>query len=409
MHSEEYYITLWRHKNPTTPILVSKFDIKSAYRRIHQHGTLAIQSCISTADLGHECAIALASLRATFGGTQNPALWSLISEPLTDLANALVRCPDWNPSQVHSRFSELIQQAQRENPSIPFAPAEELIASPPQDGFAMFDVFLDDLIAVILDLSANHVTRGTQAPLLVIDIISRPVAHETMQRDEVLAIDKAMAEATPSEVQKVLGWVINTRTMLVSLPEDKHFKWTLGIQEILSHPTNAVATTTLDTLIGRLQHVATIIPAARHFVSRLRNWLTRSQRWKPIPPPLHCLEDLRLWLAFINRAREGININLLVNRAPTSILRTDACEYGLGGFNVGTGRAWQYRLPDHLLQKQHINFLEFLACSVGVFLELIEIIVENTPALHALPTTRRHAGGYANRSSPKTITPPTST
>ena len=55
----------------------------------------------------------------------------------------------------------------------------------------------------------------------------------------------------------------------MSLPENKRNKWTTQIVDILksnkSNPSN------FDSLIGRLNHVAFIIPIARNFMNRLRN------------------------------------------------------------------------------------------------------------------------------------------
>ena len=65
-------------------------------------------------------------------------------------------------------------------------------------------------------------------------------------------------------------------------------------------------------------------------------------------------------------------MNLLVEREPDHYLRTDACEHGLGGFNLSTGRAWQWEIPATLRHRASINFLEFLACVIGILLTIHE-------------------------------------
>ena len=44
-------------------------------------------------------------------------------------------------------------------------------------------------------------------------------------------------------------------------------------------------------------------------------------------------------------ATSGIDINLLVYRTPDHIIRTDACEFGLGGYSLTTGLAWRWKVP----------------------------------------------------------------
>ena len=69
-------------------ILIRKFDFKSAYRRMHLHVLLALQSVITTQGLTDD-PVALASLWVTFGGKPFPFLFSDLSEQVTDLANVL--------------------------------------------------------------------------------------------------------------------------------------------------------------------------------------------------------------------------------------------------------------------------------------------------------------------------------
>jgi len=67
---------------PAARILLSKFDFKSAYRRVHFRAELALQSCITTKGLGG-LDLALVSLRTTFGGSPCPSIFSEISETVT--------------------------------------------------------------------------------------------------------------------------------------------------------------------------------------------------------------------------------------------------------------------------------------------------------------------------------------
>ena len=88
--------------------------------------------------------------------------------------------------------------------------------------FGASEVFLDDLLSAFPDLSEDHVERFSLAPLLAIDTVSRPVqADEPLPWDAMLAIEKALAEGTLAEIQIVLGWLIDTHQLLISLPPEK--------------------------------------------------------------------------------------------------------------------------------------------------------------------------------------------
>jgi hypothetical protein len=114
------------------------------------------------------------------------------------------------------------------------APARKLIVVPNIDAYGMVDVFIDDIISVFPALSQSHVEKCSQAALLALDAASRPVLpDEPLPRDHMLATDKVLAEGTPAELQIILGWQLNTRRLLMSLPDNKHTAWQRDITGVL--------------------------------------------------------------------------------------------------------------------------------------------------------------------------------
>ena len=79
---------------------------------------------------------------------------------------------------------------------------------------------------------------------------------------------KAKDEGSLEDFKVVLGWVYNTRTLCVSSPDSKFIAWTKTIQDILSK--DKTKAKNLETLIVRLNHTASIIPLARHFLAIIR-------------------------------------------------------------------------------------------------------------------------------------------
>jgi hypothetical protein len=52
------------------------------------------------------------------------------------------------------------------------------------------------------------------------------------------------------------------------------------------------------------------------------------------------LLDWELKSKFLTYSTLGISLNIVAFQKPTHVYRSDACEFGLGGYNVLSGRAW---------------------------------------------------------------------
>ena len=82
------------------------------------------------------------------------------------------------------------------------------MVDPEADEFGTADVFLDNTLFAIAQLDGDSPgDRGAQAALLALDVLGQPLLPdgESLPRNEVLAIDKAIAEGTPAERLIVLG------------------------------------------------------------------------------------------------------------------------------------------------------------------------------------------------------------
>ena len=367
-----HLIVALRLKFPFARILLNKFDFKSAYRRVHNDPHAIAHGMVTLGDLCGEN-LALASLRLTFGGKPCPSIFSDISEATCDLANAIARISPWNISQDVPSHANLLKDPIYLPNESPFSSALPMLVDPCIDEYGGSEVFIDDIFSAFLDLSPEHIDRGKFAPLIAIESISRPShAKEPLPRDDMLAIDKAIAEGTPTEILIVLGWSLNTRELLVSLPLYKAQDWSSQVQQMIAHGSLLVSHNDLETLIGRLQHIASVFYPSSHFLGRLRSALQKAEKHGTTRLNKNHKHDLVLWLSFISYAQSGVSMNLLTFRVPTRFKRTDACEHGLGGYDLKTGRAWRWIIPPHLRKKRHINFLEFLASVTGILLDFYE-------------------------------------
>jgi hypothetical protein len=119
--------------------------------------------------------------------------------------------------------------------------------------FGIADVFLDNIFSAVPQLDVDSpADRGAQAALLALNVLGQPLlpdGGEPLPQDEVLAIDKAITNGTPAEKLIVLGWMIDARRLLISLPNDKFIAWTANINDLLLSKGRRVKQQTLETMV----------------------------------------------------------------------------------------------------------------------------------------------------------------
>jgi hypothetical protein len=224
-------IVLYRRRFPTAPLLIAKFDLKSAYRRTHFSGISALQSIATSSGLHLSTTdsdeLAYVSLRFTFGGSPNPSEFSLISEMIADLSNVLLQHKDWDPLNLHSEFISIVNPTPKlEQNNVEFTQARELLNEWEMSDYGVTEAYIDDIFVVFPFASDDHLERGRNAPLLAIDVMGRPTHdNDPLPRDPIVALKKLKAEGTPAEKMTVLGWQIDTRRLLIQLPTEKAKSW----------------------------------------------------------------------------------------------------------------------------------------------------------------------------------------
>jgi hypothetical protein len=390
-----HYVVSMRANHPNRSIFICKYDYSDAYRRIAHSAEAAIQTIAVVAGMAY------LALRLTFGGSPNPPSWCLFSEVVTDLANEIGQCPEWNPSTTFSPAQAKVPDPIRLSTTVPWAQAKTMSVTVPYTTGGRVDGFIDDLINVFLD-SPDNLIRQTQSVPLAMHITSRPHAgdaSEPIPRRPILSQPKLAAEGSPAEVQIVLGWKIDTRRLLVSLPDDKFEAWVADLRSFRNRRTSP--RTEIETLVGRLNHTAAVLPEARHFLSRIRATMgPESRRRHTVRISDEASADLRLWEEFLAAAHRGVSLNLLVTRTPDRICWSDACPYGIGGYTL-SGRAWRIQIPRSSViygNKKVNNLLEFLGMVINIWVTCEEpdseqacilAIGDNTSAIGWLHSTSR--------------------
>jgi hypothetical protein len=168
-----------------------------------------------------------------------------------------------------------------------------------------------------------------------------------------------------------LGWLLNTRAFMIALPKEKAKAWSESIRRLIDKIC-PIHYQELATLVGRINHVAYIIPQARHFINRIRKDEQLAKKHRTTKISKETKKDLTLWLKFINYASTGISINNIVFRKPTSISLSDACETRMGGYNPLTGKAWRHKFTEAEQIVFTLNTKEFIAAKISQQLALDE-------------------------------------
>jgi hypothetical protein len=103
---------------------------------------------------------------------------------------------------------------------IPLVPAKELSVALPLNENGYIDIYIDDNIDVTPDLG-DHLMRMNRAIPLAIRTLARPLDEDDiLLRKDIILLKKFKAEGRLEEVKTVLGWIINTRTLTISLSDD---------------------------------------------------------------------------------------------------------------------------------------------------------------------------------------------
>eukprot|EP00979_Chaetoceros_neogracilis_P014856 scaffold4950_cov161-Chaetoceros_neogracile.AAC.2 len=335
-----YQIHQLRVENPTTRILLSKFDFDAAYRRLH---VLLKMALLCTTIVGP---FAYLLFRLPFGSSPAAGCFSLLSEYVVDLAQALVEDISWCPSQLRSKMADSIPPMEPATDK-PFGIARELSVNIHAKEIS-FDCYIDDMIVVCLMVKDN-VQRALNAIPLILDSLFRPImSEEPVERNPILSVDKLLAEGRLEEMKKTLGWIIDTRSLILYHPSVNSKLLVLEIDSMLNlfKKKMPIDRKKLECLIGKLNNIAFLMPEGRFFLNRLR---------------FRHRVSIRQGQNKLFDEMEGAD--LLLWRKISIILREDASEFALGGFfAIGDhGFAWRFELPLDLQGIFSLNLLEFIA------------------------------------------------
>ena len=99
--------------------------------------------------------LAIISLRLTFGGAPGSHEWGVVSESICELAIAILQDENCNPKFLRAPSSELVQKKRILDDDVPFGVGKELIVDVPVDPKGIADVYIDNTIALGVDMQCE--------------------------------------------------------------------------------------------------------------------------------------------------------------------------------------------------------------------------------------------------------------
>ena len=173
------------------------------------------------------------SFREPFGGSTCPySFTNIVSEPATDLSNDSLASPDWDGLELHPYHVASLDPPISLGDYTPFGtalPSDVEVSFRP---YGIMDDFIDDIITA--SRMDENWPRLVGAALLSLYVLGRPILpDEPLIRDDIAVLNKLTVEGRINEVQKILGWTVDSRHFVISLPEDEHSAWLYSLEQII--------------------------------------------------------------------------------------------------------------------------------------------------------------------------------
>ena len=377
-----------RTLHPSTPILLSKYNLDAAYQRLSVAINFALICAMAVGDMLYIC------FRLCFGDKLAPALFSLVSKFITELAQALCGNQSWDPSTIQSRMLNDVD-------TTPIFDGEFATATPLLFDYSLepisIRVFINDLITITL-VTPTLIWRVIYTVPLILDAIFCPnFITEVLNQNPILSQKKLWEEGILAERQIILGWLIDTRRMKLFLTKQKAMQLLIEIKNmvVIAKAKTVVPRKALESLIGKLTDISYIIPEGRFFLKIIPRGQTFN-RFDGME-----LKDLSLWLSIVQNLTDGN-----IGRSTNAILETIACvliindtyEHGLGGLIIINSIMfpWHFKIPAELNGIFLINLHKFIASywrirQVYQFLRNIKMLtISNSTNSLAWLTANKH-------------------
>jgi hypothetical protein len=320
------------------PVQFIKIDIADGFYRVWVRAEDVPKLGVAFPSLDAKQPLVAFPLVLPMGWTESPPYFCTVTETITDLANE--RILKWRPAPTH----RLEPSANTRPPPLNNRPPSNTTSHHTQlpthrdpmlpsnsRQLGIVDIFVDDFVAAAQGSARrrNHIRRIL---LNAIDDVLRPLdSADSASRREPISVKKLrQGDASWSTVKTVLGWIIDTVAMTLTLPSHRIER----LAELLASIPPAQKRLSLDKwyrLLGELRSMSIALPGARGLFSHLQAALhTRTDGRLRLSKGFHAaLDDFR-WL-HQDIANRPTRLQELVPTTPTITGTHDASGTGAGG------------------------------------------------------------------------------
>ena len=325
------------------PVKLIKFDMSDGFYRVFVRTDDVAKLGVVFPSLNGETPLIAFPIVLPMGWTESPPYFCAFTETVADLANR--RILKWIHPPPH-KLAHMANTRPVAAPSLP--PLQQPVTPPPvsseplplardpllpqrQRILASIDVFVDDFIGAAQG-SPRRLTRIRDIVLHAIDDLFRPLcATDPIHRQEPISVSKLQkGDASWDTVKTVLGWLIDSVAMTITLPPRRLARLTELLASI--PPTQSrLAIDKWHSLLGELRSMSIALPDSRGLFSSLQAALRTNQNNRlRLSKGFHdALDDFR-WIQS-DLATRPTRLQELVPTHPTIIGAHDASGYGAGG------------------------------------------------------------------------------
>lgn len=318
-----------------------KVDLADGFYRVWLRPSDAVKLGVVFPNLPQEPPLVAIPIVLPMGWKNSPPLFCTATETIADVANQRILKHDWGPSH------RLTQDANSQPPPKPPPLVYDLSAAVPtpttrdphlatsrRRKLAAVEVYMDDFIAAAQGRPAD-LQRIRDTLLHTVDDVFRPLdSIDSAARKEPISVKKLrQGDACWSTCKEVLGWLINTEDMTLTLTQRRTDRLHQLLFEAFPSHRRRARTQDWQKLLGELRSMTLAIPGAKGLFSVLQHALrsaTASKRRVALNQNVHAtLRDFRE--LYHNLQNRPTRLQELVPLTPTLHGSHDAAGHGAGG------------------------------------------------------------------------------
>ena len=306
------------------PVQMSKTDLSDGFYQIPLTPSGALKLAVPFPNLPGEPPLVAIPTRLPMGWTESPPAFSAVTETVTDLINEALESSATMPPPhpMEAPASKLVPLT----PSTP-DPYQIVESGPVRSPLAYVDVYVDDFVKLAQGwFNALRVRRHT---FHEIDKAFRPNdQHDSFRKQPISESKLGKGDDCWSTQKVILGWLIDTIAMTISLPPHRQERLLTLLGTITKRKRASVQE--WHQLLGELRSMSIAIPGSRGCFSFLQHAL------RPGAKRIHITQPVRdQLLDFLHLAQDvtsrPTHIAEVVPTPPTYYGSMDAAKAGMGG------------------------------------------------------------------------------